>query len=148
MEEDWLVDDALQALKRGSPEHRIDIAKRFPLLATARLEEIVEAALHLVSASALEQSLVEKAEAGKALLPCKNEEAFIAAQFCPEDLEKARQLLTPKNKVLKTQPIIVIETGTVIRPQGRPPRDVKPLYARTLEEAQQLLQQQKQKREE
>lgn len=148
MEEDWLVSDALQALKRGSPEHRIDIASRFPLLATARLEEIVETALQLVSASVLEHALVSKAHASKEQRGCKEETDFLAAQYCPEDLEKARELLAPKKKALKTQPIIVIETGDVLRPQGRPPRDAKPLYARTMEEAQQLLQQQKQNKKE
>jgi len=142
MDTQWIVADALQALKSGVPDHRIFIASHFPLLATASMEDIVKAALAIVTASDLEEKL-----RSEALSPdppgIEEREALFIAQLTPEELARAKQLLLPKQKKIKTHPIIVVETGKVFRAQGRPPKDAKPIYVRSEEEAQLLLIQQR-----
>lgn len=146
MEKQWIVAEALQALKNGLIEHRIFIASHYPILATASMEDIVKAALEIVKAEDLEEKLRTNAVVSMPQDKSENE-ALIAAELSPEELERAKQSLLPRKKKMKTQPVIDITTGKVYRAQGRPPKEVQPIYVRSEEEAQILLLQQQNRKE-
>ena len=105
----------------------------YPYVNAASDQELLDAALCLLPATVLEEHLRKQRER-----PEENTISSIVEQMSEERKRRARTALLPAH-ALKTQPIIVRETGRVFRAQGRPPKHVQPIYVETEAEALQIL---------
>ena len=105
----WTVSEAVAALRDGNKEARIDIARRFPLFATATDEEILDE-ITLMTARQIEirmkgdeEKIVPKGKKSKIVKKAEeeDEEDLDEEDLDEEDLDEEKDKKKEKKKVIK-----------------------------------------------